>query len=77
MTGGESVQLALNSIGGESALDQIRALGKGGTQVTFGGMSREPVRFPTRELIFKEVRLAGFGGINGIVKMDRMRAKRS
>ena len=29
MTGGESVQLALNSIGGESALDQIRALGKG------------------------------------------------
>ncbi len=60
MTGGEPVQLALNSVGGESALDQIRALGKGGTQVTFGGMSRESVRFPTRELIFKDVRLTGF-----------------
>ncbi len=60
ITGGEPIQLALNSVGGESALDQIRALGKGGTQVTFGGVLREPVRFPTRELIFKDVRLTGF-----------------
>lgn len=60
ITGGEPVRLALNSVGGSSALEQIRALGEGGTQVTFGGMARELVRFPTRELIFKDVRLAGF-----------------
>ena len=60
LTGGEPIQLALNSIGGKSAIDQIKALGKGGTQVTFGGMVGDPVRFPTRFLIFNDVRLVGF-----------------
>jgi NADPH:quinone reductase-like Zn-dependent oxidoreductase len=60
MTSGASVRLALNSIGGESATDQIKALGDGGTQVTFGGMVGDKVRFPTRFLIFNDVRLVGF-----------------
>lgn len=60
LTGGEPVRLALNSIGGESAIDQIKALGEGGTQVTFGGMVGDLVRFPTRFLIFNDVRLVGF-----------------
>jgi len=60
LTGGEPIQLALNSIGGESASDQIKALGEGGTQVTFGGMVGDLVRFPTRFLIFNDVRLVGF-----------------
>ncbi|MEO0508422.1 MAG: zinc-dependent alcohol dehydrogenase family protein [Verrucomicrobiota bacterium] len=60
LTGGEQVRLALNSIGGESAADQIKALGDGGTQVTFGGMVGDPIRFPTRFLIFNDVRLVGF-----------------
>ncbi|MFP4157500.1 MAG: zinc-dependent alcohol dehydrogenase family protein [Opitutales bacterium] len=60
LTGGASIQLALNSIGGESATDQIKALGEGGTQVTFGGMVGDKVRFPTRFLIFNDVRLVGF-----------------
>jgi NADPH:quinone reductase-like Zn-dependent oxidoreductase len=60
LTGGEPIRLALNSIGGESAIDQIKALGEGGTQVTFGGMVGDPVRFPTRFLIFNDVRLVGF-----------------
>lgn len=60
LTGGEPIRLALNSIGGESASDQIKALGEGGTQVTFGGMVGDPVRFPTRFLIFNDVRLIGF-----------------
>jgi NADPH:quinone reductase-like Zn-dependent oxidoreductase len=38
LTDGEPIRLALNSIGGASASDQIKALGEGGTQVTFGGM---------------------------------------
>lgn len=60
LTAGEPVRLALNSIGGESAIDQIKALGEGGTQVTFGGMVGDKVRFPTRFLIFNDVRLVGF-----------------
>ena len=60
LTGGEPIRLALNSIGGDSAIDQIKALGEGGTQVTFGGMVGDPVRFPTRFLIFNDVRLVGF-----------------
>ena len=60
LTGGEPIQLALNSIGGASASDQIKALGEGGTQVTFGGMVADLVRFPTRFLIFNDVRLVGF-----------------
>jgi NADPH:quinone reductase-like Zn-dependent oxidoreductase len=60
LTGGEPIRLALNSIGGESATDQIKALGEGGTQVTFGGMVGDKVRFPTRFLIFNDVHLVGF-----------------
>lgn len=60
LTGGAPVKLALNSIGGESATDQIKALGEGGTQVTFGAMVGDKVRFPTRFLIFNDVRLVGF-----------------
>ncbi|MGJ8638905.1 MAG: zinc-dependent alcohol dehydrogenase family protein [Opitutaceae bacterium] len=60
LTDGEPIRLALNSIGGASAMDQIKALGSGGTQVTFGGMVGDPVRFPTRFLIFNDVRLVGF-----------------
>ena len=60
LTGGKSIQLALNSIGGASASDQIKALGEGGTQVTFGAMVADLVRFPTRFLIFNDVRLVGF-----------------
>ena len=60
LAGGEPIQLALNSIGGASASDQIKALGEGGTQVTFGAMVGDLVRFPTRFLIFNDVRLVGF-----------------
>lgn len=60
LTGGEPIPLALNSIGGQSAIDQLKVLGNGGTQVTFGGMVGDPVRFPTRFLIFNDVRLVGF-----------------
>ena len=60
LTAKEPIRLALNSIGGKSAIDQIKALGNGGTQITFGGMIGDPVRFPTRFLIFNDIRLVGF-----------------
>lgn len=60
LTGGGAVRLALNSVGGESAIHLVRSLSPGGTHVTFGGMTGEPVRFSTRSLIFSDVSLRGF-----------------
>ncbi len=60
LTNKGEVQLALNSIGGESAIRLVRCLSKGGTHVTFGAMAFEPVRFPTRDLIFNGISLTGF-----------------
>ena len=48
LTGGEPVRLALNSVGGESAIRLVRSLSEGGVHVTFGAMQFETVRFPTR-----------------------------
>ncbi len=60
ITGDEQVLLALNSIGGESAIRLIRSLSPGGQHVTFGAMNFEQVRFPTRDLIFRNITLRGF-----------------
>lgn len=60
LTEGAGVRLALNSVGGSSALRQIKVLGFGGQQVTFGAMTGEPIRFPTRQLIFNQIHLSGF-----------------
>lgn len=54
------VMLALNSVGGESAIRLIKSLSTGGLHVTFGAMSFEPVKFPTRFLIFHDVTMKGF-----------------
>jgi len=60
ITSGEPVLLALNSVGGESAVRLVRTLSRGGTHVTFGAMQFDKVRFPTRELIFNDITLRGF-----------------
>lgn len=53
-------KLALNSIGGESAARLTRMVAFAGTIVTFGGMTGDLIRFPTREFIFNDLRLRGF-----------------
>jgi NADPH:quinone reductase-like Zn-dependent oxidoreductase len=58
--GGAAPRLALNSIGGMSAITLTRALGKNGQLITFGGMTGDAIRFPTRDFIFKNVALRGF-----------------
>ncbi|XP_076651337.1 enoyl-[acyl-carrier-protein] reductase, mitochondrial [Halictus rubicundus] len=55
-----SPKLALNCICGQNALDCMRHLAPGGTMVTYGGMSREPLTVPTSALIFKDITLKGF-----------------
>jgi trans-2-enoyl-CoA reductase len=60
LTNKGNVQLAINSIGGESALRLLNALSHGGTHVTIGAMTFESVRFPTRQLIFENKTVTGF-----------------
>jgi trans-2-enoyl-CoA reductase len=52
--------LALNAVGGNSASLLCQCLEKGGTMVTFGGMSKQPVTIPTSQLIFRDLRLRGY-----------------
>jgi trans-2-enoyl-CoA reductase len=60
LTGGQPVKLALNSVGGESAIRLVRVLSQEGIHVTFGAMQFDAVRFPTRELIFNGIIMKGF-----------------
>jgi len=59
-TGRAKIMLALNSVGGESALHVANALAKNGTHVTYGAMSLHPVRVPNGLLIFKNLTFRGF-----------------
>ena len=58
-TGGKKAKLAFNSVGAVSAYSMCRALEDHGTLVTFGAMDREMAPFPTRYLIFNDIRLRG------------------
>jgi len=58
--GSVAPRLALNQIGGMSAITLARALGENGQLVTFGGMTGDAIRFPTREFIFKNIAMRGF-----------------
>lgn len=54
------IPLALNAVGGESAVRLAKALAPGGTVVTYGAMGRQPLRIPNGLLIFKNIALRGF-----------------
>jgi trans-2-enoyl-CoA reductase len=58
-TGGASIRLGLNSVGGDSALRLANCLASGGTLVSFGAMSLQPLKIPTGLLIFKDLRFRG------------------
>lgn len=60
LTGGQPVKLALNSVGGESAIRLVNALSPDGVHITFGAMQFEAVRYPTRALIFNGIEMKGF-----------------
>ncbi|XP_022046454.1 enoyl-[acyl-carrier-protein] reductase, mitochondrial [Acanthochromis polyacanthus] len=53
-------KLALNGVGGKSATELLRHLQVGGSMVTYGGMSKQPVTVPVSALIFKDVKVRGF-----------------
>jgi mitochondrial enoyl-[acyl-carrier protein] reductase / trans-2-enoyl-CoA reductase len=54
-----AIRLGLNSVGGDSALRLANCLAFGGTLVSFGAMSLQPLKIPTGLLIFKDLRFRG------------------
>jgi trans-2-enoyl-CoA reductase len=58
-TNGAPIRLGLNSVGGDSALRLANCLAFGGTLVSFGAMSLQPLKIPTGLFIFKDLRLRG------------------
>src|SRR5436190_13847113 len=58
-TGGAAIRLGWNAVGGESALRLMNCLAPGGTLVSFGAMSLQPLKIPTGLLIFKDLRFRG------------------
>lgn len=59
-TGNAPVRLALNAVGGESALRLAKALAPSGTIVTYGAMGRQPLKIPNGLLIFQDLTWRGF-----------------
>lgn len=57
---GSRPKLALNAVGGPSALNIANALAPGGSMITFGAMSKQPLKIPNGLLIFKGLKFEGF-----------------
>ncbi|CAL8078075.1 unnamed protein product [Calicophoron daubneyi] len=63
-------KLALNCLGGKPAMVLMKSLGRGGTLVSYGGMTRTPMPVPVGPLIFKDIRLCGFWISDWIMNHD-------
>ena len=57
---GIQAKVAFNCVGGESSSALAKRLEAGGTMVTYGGMSKQPVVCPTPLMIFKNIKSVGF-----------------
>lgn len=62
ITGGASIAVALDSVGGSSASDLVKLLGEGGTLVSFGAMGNPVMEIPSGPVIFKHITVKGFWG---------------
>ncbi len=58
-TNGAPIRLALNAVGGESALRMAKTLAADATMVTYGAMSLQPLTIPNGLLIFKNLIFRG------------------
>ncbi|KAJ2785858.1 mitochondrial 2-enoyl thioester reductase [Coemansia javaensis] len=54
------VRLGFNCVGGRATLQMTKLIAEGGTLVSYGGMSRQPVTLPTSLLLFRDIRARGF-----------------
>lgn len=53
-------KLAFNGAGGDVVTNMCRAMAPGGTVVTYGGMSRQPLTIPSDLMVYKQLKLKGF-----------------
>lgn len=58
--GREDVKLALNCVGGDAAMAMAKVMSQGACMVTYGAMSKSPMRIGASMLIFKDLRFEGF-----------------
>jgi len=54
-TNGAAIRLALNAVGGDSALNLAKTVAEGGMIVTYGAMSKQALKIPNGLLIFKDL----------------------
>lgn len=59
-TTSKPIMLALNAVGGPSASLLSKLLAPGGSMVTYGGMSKQPVTVSTPHFIFKDLSYYGY-----------------
>ncbi|KFM25638.1 Helicase SKI2W [Auxenochlorella protothecoides] len=69
-------RLGLDCVGGEVALALAKTLEKGGTLVTYGAMSKQPLAIPAPLLIFKDLRFRGFWASGGFSKDEEGLARK-
>jgi NADPH2:quinone reductase len=60
LTGGAPLVRAVDSVGGKTASDLIDLLAPGGTLISFGALSGQPLQIDARQLIFKQKAVKGF-----------------
>ncbi len=60
LCGGTRPRLALNAVGGASALNLANAVADLGVIVTYGAMGRQPLKIPNGLLIFRNLSFRGF-----------------
>jgi len=60
LTGGAQIRLAVDAVGGASTGRLAGCLSTGGTLVTYGAMSGEPMRIDPARMVFGDLRLRGF-----------------
>ncbi|RUO33659.1 zinc-binding dehydrogenase [Aliidiomarina soli] len=62
LVGDNSISAAVDSIGGKASGDLMTLLGEGGTLVSFGSMTGEPMSIGSGDVIFKQATVKGFWG---------------
>lgn len=62
LTGPDLASAAVDSVGGSASGELVALLGEGGTLVSFGSMSGEPMQIPSGDVIFKQATVKGFWG---------------
>jgi len=60
ITGGAPIRLGLNAVGGDSATLISKCLAPGGHLVTYGAMSKQPLKLANGLLIFRDLHAHGF-----------------